>query len=86
MYTRGYLRLFIQCIVVLLLGLGLSFIVIPKKIQLLALKYCRNVLPGVPNPFLEWMRTPEYLWMVRVIGGIAILMDAIVEYALMING
>jgi hypothetical protein len=49
------------------------------------MKWNRNIFPGVPNPFLEWISTPEYRWMLRFIGCLAIFMVVVVEYALLIN-
>ena len=54
--------------------IGLFCLFFSRLVQSLALRSCRNLVPGVRNPFLDWMKTTEYLWTVRVIGAILVIM------------
>ena len=54
--------------------IGLFCVFFSRLVQSIALKSCRNLVPGLRNPFLDWMKTAEYLWTVRVIGSILVTM------------
>lgn len=58
---------------------GLACLVFPEKVQAFGLK--RNTkFWGFPNPFLGWMKTQEYLWMLRILGFVSTLAALFVEY------
>lgn len=78
---------------VLLTQLGMALIItiamvgvfFPEKIQTLELKVSEVLTFGIPNPFVSFLETDEYLWMVRLFGGLALMAAAAAEYVLFLR-
>ena len=49
------------------LAVGVSTLGFPHKVQAAALRKCK-MFWGFPNPFLAWMQTRGYIWMLRTLG------------------
>jgi hypothetical protein len=64
---------------VFLLGIAASCLVWPRAVQNYAIKTSSKRF----NPFLSWMRTPEYVWSLRIIGVIALFMLVVLSIALL---
>jgi hypothetical protein len=47
--------------------LGLGSLVLPKTIQVIALKTCVRFY-GFENPLVGWMKTEQYVWTLRALG------------------
>jgi hypothetical protein len=58
---------------------GLWSLVFPRNVQNLGLKYNTKYW-GFPNPLYEWMKTTEYLWILRIIGMVCILTALFFEF------
>jgi hypothetical protein len=69
-------------LVILVLLMGLISLFWPVKLQKLALKYNKMMLPGVPNPLYEWMKTADYLLMMRILGLVSIVAALLIGYGL----
>jgi|HubBroStandDraft_6_1064221.scaffolds.fasta_scaffold1017757_2 hypothetical protein len=74
--------LFAYLAVASILTLGLVSIFRPTVVQSFASRHNKLWLPGIQNPFYEWMKTSEYLVMVRIVGGFLILLALGLAYAL----
>jgi hypothetical protein len=61
--------------------IGVSTLVFPYKIQAAALKK-RAKFWGFPNPFHGWMETQGYIWMLRILGAVAIAAALFIEIAI----
>ena len=64
------------------LAIGIYGSVFPYRVQAAALKR-RAKFWGRPNPFLGWMETQGYLWMLRTIGVIAIVAALFTELVIL---
>lgn len=62
----------IMLLAVGLLVAGLYALLRPEKIQAYAVRSSAKW-----NPYLPWMKAPSYVWSVRLMGGIAILMATV---------
>jgi hypothetical protein len=61
---------------------GVSSLVFPYKIQAAALKK-RAKFWGFPNPFLGWTETQGYIWMLRILGAVAIAAALFIEIVIL---
>jgi hypothetical protein len=50
---------------------GFSGLFWPDRIQTYALEHSTNRLHQKVNPFLDWMKTRQYIWSLRVVGAIS---------------
>ena len=66
------------------LGMAIVGLVFPYKIQATALKK-RPKFWGFENPFLGWMETQGYIWMLRVIGAVGLLAAIFIELVMATN-
>lgn len=64
------------------LAMGIAGVVFPYRIQAYALRK-RPKFWGLENPFLGWMETRNYIWMLRAIGGIALAAGIFVELVIL---
>ena len=69
---------FAQLAVVLLFAFGISTLIFPYKIQAVALRKCQKFW-GLPNPFLSFVETTSYIWMLRIMGVTAIAVGVFVQ-------
>jgi hypothetical protein len=68
--------------IALLLGMGLVSTFRPTIIQSFAIKHNKIWLPGIRNPFYEWMKTADYLVAARIMGVFLIFLALGLGYAL----
>jgi hypothetical protein len=66
------------------LTLGIGCLVFPYRIQAAALRR-RAKFWGFPNPFLGWMETKGYIWMLRIVGGVSFIAGAFIELVILTN-
>ena len=59
---------------------GLLCIFSTRRVQEFGLRYNRNWFPGVPNPFLGWMRTEGYVIYLRFMGRLFVIISAGLEF------
>jgi hypothetical protein len=62
--------------------IGLFF---PEKIQSVELKVSEVLTFGIPNPFVRFLESDEYLRMVRLFGAVSLLMVSVAEYYLFLR-
>jgi hypothetical protein len=65
-------------------GVGVGALVFPYKIRATALKR-RAKFWGFENPFLGFMETQAYIWMLRVVGIFAVLAALFIELVIATN-
>ena len=75
----------LQCALISVLGIGICCLLFAKKIQMINYKVYTTWLARMPNPFVDWMKAPEYVWVVRVAGCLFITMFLISELVMFIN-
>jgi hypothetical protein len=71
--------------IVLLLGCfflatGLFCLFWPEKIRLCAIRYSEMKILGVVNPYLDWIKSSNFLFSLRVIGILSIIAFLIACY------
>jgi hypothetical protein len=64
------------------LAIGVSALVFPYRVQAAALRKCKKFW-GFPNPFLGWMGTRAYIWMLRICGAVFIAAALFIEVVLL---
>jgi hypothetical protein len=69
----------------LIITIAMVGVFFPEKIQTLELKVSEVLTFGIPNPFVSFLETDEYLWMVRLFGGLALMAAAAAEYVLFLR-
>jgi len=74
--------LFTQLGMAVIFAIGMVGIFFPEKIQSVELKVSEVLTFGIPNPFVSFLETEQYLSMVRVFGALTLLMAAVAEYVL----
>lgn len=52
------------------LAVGVGAFAFPHRVQAVALRKCKTFW-GFPNPFLGWMETRGYIWMIRILGAVS---------------
>jgi hypothetical protein len=57
---------------------GIATLAFPYRFQAAALQKCQKFW-GFPNPFLPFIGTQAYIWMIRVIGVVSIAAAALIE-------
>ena len=77
--------LFTQLGMAVIFAIGMAAIFFPEKIQSLELKFSQALTFGLPNPFVSFLETEQYLRIVRVFGGFTLLMAAAAEYVLFLR-
>ncbi len=75
----------LQCSLFSVLGIGVCCVFFAKNIQIINYKVYATWLARMPNPFLDWMKAPGYVWAVRVAGCLLITMFFISEFVIFIN-
>jgi hypothetical protein len=76
------MSILIHCVLSVAFLVGISCVLFPERIQLFGVTVCKTWF-GIPNPFLEWMKTSGYIFMVRVIGCVLALMSVISEIVIL---
>jgi hypothetical protein len=67
--VREIIGTIIGCVFFLVIGsFGLFW---PENVRAYALRTSANRLAKF-NPFLSWMKTPQYIWSLRIIGALAL--------------
>ncbi|MCD4719193.1 MAG: hypothetical protein K8S13_04940 [Desulfobacula sp.] len=61
---------------------GLFGLVWPEKIRAVAIKYSEIKVFGVDNPYLAWIKSPNYLFSMRIIGFFSILASLLAWYVI----
>lgn len=74
-----------ELVIVVILGCfflmtGLFCIVWPEKIREYTIKYSEIKILGTVNPFLDWIKTPNYILSLKIIGLLSILAFLIACY------
>jgi hypothetical protein len=64
---------------------GFYVVIFPEKIQRLYIKLYTEWLVWIPNPFLNWMKGPGYLLMLRIVAGLLIVMALASEIGIFIS-
>ena len=85
--VMSYSREFVVSLVigVCLMAVGLACLFKPHTLQTYVLKNSTNRLTRI-NPFLNWMRTAQYVWSLRIIGLIAIAGSVLIIMAILSIG
>ena len=65
--------------------IGMMGVFFPEKIQTIELKVSEVLTFGIPNPIVRFLETEQYLWMVRLFGGVSLLLSAAAEYVLFVR-
>jgi len=68
-----------------IIAIGMIGVFFPEKIRSIELKVSEVLTFGIPNPFVRFLETEEYLWMIRLFGGAALLMAVVTEYVLFLR-
>lgn len=66
------------------LAVGVCTLVFPYRVQAAALRKCKTVW-GFPNPFLGWMETKAYIWMLRALGAVSSAAALLVEIVILVG-
>lgn len=64
------------------LAIGIAGLGFPYRLQATVLKK-RPKFWGFENPFLGWMKTKSYIWMLRVIGTVSIIAALFIEFVIL---
>jgi hypothetical protein len=64
---------------------GIATLVFPYRVQRAAVRKCTKFW-GFPNPFLGWMETRGYIWMLRVLGSVSIAAAVFIELVFLFGG
>jgi len=75
----------IQCALIFALSAGLCGLMFAEKIQAFYVKTYMKWIPWIPNPYLDWMKGSGYIWMIRIISGLAIVMVLVSELVILIS-
>ncbi|MHB1167063.1 MAG: hypothetical protein ACYC0N_00800 [Carboxydocellales bacterium] len=66
-------------------SLGFNILFYPERSQKRAIDlYNRNKTAAKLNPFLGWMKTKQYIWTLRIIGVVALVVSILLLFALVI--
>ncbi len=65
--------------------IGMVGVFYPEKIQSIELKASEVLTFGIPNPFVSFLQTDQYLTMVRLFGAMTLLAAAVAEYLLFVK-
>lgn len=77
--------LFTQIGIALIIAIGMVGVFFPEKIQSIELKLSEALTFGIPNPFVSFLETDQYLRMVRAFGALTLLMVIVAEYVLFLR-
>ncbi len=77
--------LFTQIGMALIIAIGMVGVFFPEKIQSIELKLSEALTFGIPNPFVSFLETDQYLRMVRAFGALTLLMVIAAEYVLFLR-
>jgi len=77
--------LFTQIGMTVIIAIGMVGVFFPEKIQRMELKMSEVLTFGIPNPFVSFLETAEYLRVVRLFGAATILMATAAEYVLFLR-
>jgi len=70
----------------LILVIGMIGAFYPKTIQTIEVKVTEALTFGIPNPFVSFLETDQYLRVVRLFGAVSLLIVTAAEYALYLRG
>ena len=65
-----------------IIAIGMIGVFFPERIQSIELKLSEALTFGIPNPFVRFLETEEYLWLVRGFGALSVLSVIAAEYFL----
>ena len=77
--------LYTQLGMALIITIGMIGVFFPEKIQSIELKMSEVLTFGIPNPFVSFLQTDQYLLMVRLFGAVTLLMVTAAEYVLFLR-
>lgn len=70
----------------MILAIGMIGVFYPRTIQTIEVKLTEALTFGIPNPFVNFLETDQYLRVVRLFGAVSLLIVSAVEYALYLRG
>jgi hypothetical protein len=76
------MSILIHCSLSVAFLVGISCVLFSKQIQLFGVTQYKTWF-GVPNPFLDWMKTSGYIFVLRVIGCVLVFMSVISEIVIL---
>ena len=77
--------LFTQLGMAVIIAIGMVGVFFPEKIQSLEVRMSEVLTFGIPNPFVSFLQTEQYLWLVRLFGAVTLLMVSAAEYVLFVR-
>jgi hypothetical protein len=77
--------LFTQLSMAAIIVIGMVAIFYPEKVQAVDLRISEALMFGIPNPFVSFLRSPEYLVLVRLLGALTLVLAMAAEYALFVG-
>lgn len=69
-----------------ILAIGMIGVFYPRTIQTIEVKLTEALTFGIPNPFVSFLETDQYLSVVRLFGAVSLLIVTAAEYALYLRG
>ena len=81
----GMTILFTQLGMAAIIAIAMIGVFFPEKIQSIELKMSEVLTLGIPNPFVNFLHTEQYLLVVRVFGGFTLVMATAAEYVLFLR-
>lgn len=69
----------------IIMAIGMIGVFFPKRIQSIEVKVSEALTFGIPNPFVNFLETDEYLLVVRLFGAFSLLAAVAAEYALFLS-
>jgi hypothetical protein len=79
---KAIMSILIHCSLSVAFLVGISCVLFSKQIQLFGVTQYKTWF-GVPNPFLDWMKTSGYIFVLRVIGCVLVFMSVISEIVIL---
>ena len=70
----------------MILVIGMVGVFYPRTIQTIEVKLTEALTFGIPNPFVSFLETNQYLSVVRLFGAVSLLIVSAAEYALYLRG
>lgn len=75
---------YVQLVALFFFTAGIGGLLFPYRIQAHALKR-RAKFWGFPNPFLGWMETRGYIWMLRIVGAVSLVAGIFIELVIFLQ-
>jgi len=77
--------LFTQLGMAAIILIGMVAVFYPEKIQTIELKFSEVLTFGIPNPFVSFLQTDQYLAVVRWFGVVMLVATTAAEYLLFVR-